>query len=208
MRVVLFGGAEVELGQVKQECKLIEAVILRVSPSQVLHIPFARTESSEPEWSDGWFERYIRIGPIEYLNANNQEDIKKAKHPLVFISGGHEHRNLMKKICSNPRLLELVRSAEYIIGESAGSMILGEYFWGREGGEQKIQRGLGVIKNTGIVAHYTQRSRQQNLRDLVQETNIQYGIGIDSMTAIEFNLDDFPAPYEKIGSGSIEIVGK
>jgi hypothetical protein len=113
MRVALFGGAEVELGQVEQECKLIEDVIVRVSPSQVLHIPFARTEVSEPEWSDGWFERYIHIGPIEYLNANNQEDIKKAKHPLVFISGGREHKNLMEKICTIPGLLELVRSAEY-----------------------------------------------------------------------------------------------
>jgi hypothetical protein len=71
MQIYLFGGAEVGQGQFLSQLKLIEQVILKCKPKQVLHIPFARTIATEKEWKDGWFKRYIDIGEIEYLNAAN-----------------------------------------------------------------------------------------------------------------------------------------
>jgi len=44
MKIFLFGGAEVNLGQVVPELKLIEKVLKKLKPKQILHIPFARTK--------------------------------------------------------------------------------------------------------------------------------------------------------------------
>ncbi|MBU2235674.1 hypothetical protein KKA01_01290 [Patescibacteria group bacterium] len=41
MKVILFGGAEVKLGQVKLELKQIENVIKRLKVKQILSVPFA-----------------------------------------------------------------------------------------------------------------------------------------------------------------------
>jgi cyanophycinase-like exopeptidase len=66
-------------------------------------------------------------------------------------------------------------------------------------------KGLGMIKNTVIVPHYTERKRQEALVQLMKQAKVAYGIGIDCMTAIEFELDKFPNEYRKIGAGAIEI---
>jgi len=204
MKVFLFGGAEP--GQVARELKLIEKVIKRLGVKQVLHIPFARTQTQEIEWSGDWFHRHIHLPGINYLNAANKSDINKARSPLVFISGGSEHVNLIKKIKSNSRLLNLIKNASYIIGESAGAMVLGTYFRsGRRDGPRRLLRGLGIIKNIIIEPHYTEKKRQTMLVQEMKQAKARYGIGIDSLTAIEFELDKFPKEYKKIGSGSIEI---
>lgn len=61
MKVILFGGAEVNLGQVKPELKLIEKVIKRLKVKQIFHIPFARTKAVEKEWSGNWFQKNIHV---------------------------------------------------------------------------------------------------------------------------------------------------
>jgi len=206
MKVILFGGAEVSLGQVVPEIRLMGTVIQQTGAKQVLHIPYARIAVSEDEWSGDWFGRNIHIDGREYLNANNEEDIEKAQSPLIFISGGHEHANLIEKIQANPRLLELIKNAEIVIGESAGSMALGEYFRSaRIDGSRTILKGLGIIKDTLIMPHYTERKLQDALTDAMKQSGVRYGIGIDAMTAIEFNLDEFPEKYTTIGLGSVTL---
>ena len=203
MKLILFGGAD---GRAVEEIKLIGQVINRIKPKQVLHVPFARTSSSQADWSGDWFNRNIILDETIYLNAANEGDIAQADRPLIFISGGSEHISLYNKITSTPRLLQLVTTAEYIIGESAGSMALGEYQWsGKLDGPLKLMKGLGIIKNTIIVPHYTERNLQGKLKQGMKESGLKYGLGIDSMTAIEFELDEFPEKYNKIGDGSIFI---
>lgn len=204
MRLFLFGGAEP--GQAAKELKLIQKVIKRLGVKQVLHVPFARTIATEAEWSGDWYHRCVDLPAVEYLNAKNQADITKARAPLIFISGGSEHVNLIKKITANPRLLKLIKKADYIIGESAGAKVLGTYFRsGKLDGPVRLLRGLGIIENTIIEPHYTQRNRQAVLVQAMKQTRARYGLGIDSLTAIEFELDKFPKAYKKIGSGAVVL---
>ena len=203
MKLILFGGAELRQGQFLPQLKLIEQVINGIKPRQVLHIPFARVVATEVEWGGDWFNKNIHLDNTLYLNANNEGDLEKADHPLIFISGGKDHINLLAKIRSIPGLLEFIKNAEYIIGESAGSMVMGTYL--REGGEEKIIPGLDIIKSTIIEPHYTERNRQALLEREMKENNLSFGVGIDCVTAIMFNLDEFPEKYKKIGNGLVEI---
>ncbi len=206
MKLFLFGGAEVDLNQAVPEIKMIGELINQLGPEQVLHIPFARTVATEADWTGDWFNRNITLNATEYLNAANPGDIAKADHPLIFISGGREHVNLYEKIIADPRLLELIRTAEYIIGESAGSTVLGEYRrignLDQPGG---LLKGLDIIKDTVIVPHYSERNRQEALIRDMEEGGARYGIGIDCLTAIVLEPDKFPGEYGKIGTGLVDV---
>ena len=184
---------------------LIEETIRQTGIKEVLHIPFARTIATEPEWEGDWFSQYIHIDGLIYLNAANPEDIQKAKAPLIFINGGSKNRNLLQQLLQRPELIEIIKNADVIIGESAGSMILGEQL--RVVREDKIElfEGLGIIKNTIIEPHYGERKRQPLLLQELKESGLKYGIGIDCDTAIHFELDEFPQKYEKIGDGVVEV---
>lgn len=205
MKLFLFGGAE--FGEASAELKMIEWVIKSIAPKQLLHVPFARTkDGSREEWNGDWFGRNISIPDVEYLNANNSEDVAKAIDPVIFISGWKEHENLINSINANPRLLELIRNASYIIGESAGSKVLGTHYGSEDSeGNLVLLPSLGIIKNTVLEWHYTQRNKENKLDRAMQETNAQYGIGIDSCTAMVFELEQFPEKYEKIWDGAIVI---
>ena len=206
MKLFLFWGSETELWQFLPQLKLIEKVIQDINPKQVLHIPFARTIASEPEWEDGWFKKHINIKEAKYLNAKNEDDINKADNPLIFISGGWKNLNLINQIKGDTKLLKLVNNATIIIGESAWAKILCEYF-SKKGNDENsdILPGLNIIKNTIIEPHYTERWRQNILIKNLEQSWVRYGIGIDSATAIELDTEEFPNKYKKIGDGKIDI---
>lgn len=175
---------------------------------QVLHIAFARTTVDEEAWLPGWFSRCVELDAgVDYLAAENKEDLAKADKPLVFISGGSQVLNLKEKLEEEPKLLSLVKNAPFIIGESAGAKILGQFFRKQTGeNEYEMHKGLGIIKDTVIEGHYTQRNRKEILKTIVNNTNVKYGIGVDSITALVFELDQFPESFEKIGKGLAEII--
>jgi len=206
MKLYLFGGAEVELGQVEPELKLIEGVIKSLPVKQILHIPFARTTATETEWSGDWIHRYMELGNLQYLNAENEEDIAKAKSPLIFISGGSNSPRLIEKTIGDHRLMKLISNSPYIIGEAAGSKALGEYLRSKGNNpESSIISGLGIIKDTIIEPHYTERGRQELLTQSMEKSNAHIGVGIDAMTAIAFELNEFPKKYETIGLGKVVV---
>jgi peptidase E len=206
MKLYLFGGAEVKLGQVPIELKQIEEVIRSTKARQVLHIPFARTVSGEPEWQGDWFTRNIHLPEVVYLNASRPADLDQADAPLVFISGGSEHVNLIESITGNPRIEELIRNAKVIIGESAGSMVLGEYWrTGSTEGPRRMIKGLGILKNTVVEPHYTERNNRESLLLGMKETGARYGLGIDCLTAMVVDAETFPDQYTKIGSGLLVV---
>jgi peptidase E len=206
MKLFLFGGSEIDKGQFLPQLKLIETVILECKPKQVLHVPFARTIAKEVEWEGDWFNKYIILNGIEYLNAAKPEDIERAKNPLVFLNGGGENINLFEKINSNKRLLDLVMNADYLIGESAGAKILGKYFRAIGGDDNsQMMPGLNIIKDSVIEPHYTERNRQPLLIKDLKDSDAKYGLGVDSMTAVVFEVNDFPNKITRIGEGSYEL---
>jgi len=209
MKLYLFGWADTNMEDINKEFKLIETIINKIHPKQILHLPFAR--SPETETMLGWPDRFIKlvnIQGIEYLNAKNPEDIDKADNPLIIMTGGWQTANLLDKIQWSPKLLRLINNAKHIIGESSGSMILATYARVKNRTWTSLIQTLWIIKDTIIEPHYTQKNRQKLLTEEIQEKNMHYGIWIDEGTGIEFNPKTFPHEWKKIGQGNIEIKEK
>ncbi|MBI4973615.1 Type 1 glutamine amidotransferase-like domain-containing protein [Candidatus Roizmanbacteria bacterium] len=205
MKLYLFGGAETQLNQAPLLKKQIKDVILSLKPQQIFHVPFARLHPSEEVWKEGWFKETMKDSGVEILDARIEKDILKATNPLIFINGGHGCYDLLNGVRNDKRILQLILIAEYIVAESAGSKLMGE---GQRGGnnEHKIIDGLGILKNTIIEPHYTERGRQQLLKDEIKLSGMKYGVGIDSITALVVDPQEFPAKWEKIGVGNVDII--
>lgn len=209
MKLFLFGGAETDQGQAPTLIQLINDVIAEIKPKQLLHIPYARIKVPKGEediWGEGWVSRDLNLDGIDLLDARNEGDLKKANMPTIFMNGGPQGDLLFKKITSDKRLHELVMSADYIIGESAGSMICAEYRPTYRNDRTVTTNGLGILKETIIEAHYTERDRHQALRDEMRKVKAKYGIGIDSITGIVINTKTYPDEYQVIGNGLVELI--
>ncbi len=209
MKLYLFGGAETQLGQVDPLIHLINQVILDIKPNQLLHVPYARLKVPKGEenfWGEGWVRSKLNLKGIELLDARIDDDLSRALKPVVFINGGPERKQLIDTITLNKRLNGLILNADYLIGESAGSMVVGEYQRDFQGIKTVIIKGLGILKSTIIEPHYTERGRHQALRNEMKESNAQYGIGIDSVTGIVIDTDKYPDDYKVIGNGLVEFV--
>lgn len=204
MKLYLFGGAEIPLHQVEPLKTLIKSVIVDLCPTSVLHIPFARLNPTEEEWKEGWFKVTMQNTEINLLDARNTADIDKAANSVLFINGGIGRYDLINGIMNNRKLLQLIKNAQYIVGESAGSMVMGEYQRGARG-ESTIIKGLGILKNTIIEPHYSERNSQQLLVDGMKKSGMKYGIGIDCVTAIVVNPQEFPDKWSKIGNGKVDV---
>lgn len=67
MKLYLFGGAEVELGQVEALIGSINQAISEIKPKQLLHVPYARLhvpKGEEDFWGEGWVRsKLINGGP-------------------------------------------------------------------------------------------------------------------------------------------------
>ena len=209
MKLFLFGGCETELGQAPQLKQMINNVIQELKPKQLLHLPFARMDIPEGEeevWGHGWVERDLDLEGIELLDARKQEDIDKADKPLIFANGGPQHNLLYDSITQNKKLYDLVMKANYYIGESAGSCVTAEYRRTWDGDEPVIKKGLGILPDTIIKAHYAARQRQQALRDHQKLAGATIGLGIDSLAAIIVDTASYPDKYEIIGNSLVEMI--
>jgi cyanophycinase-like exopeptidase len=211
MKLYLFGGAETKKGEAPILKRLINEVLTQLKPKQLLHIPYARIEVPEGEewtWGEGWVKKELKLEGIKLLDARNEKDLAHAKNPAIFMNGGPDIDFLYEKIASDKRLHYLVTNANYIISESAGSMVTGEYRLTYKTDPPTTTKGLGILKNTIIEPHYTQRGRQQALRKEMKECGAKYGIGIDSITGIVIDTKTYPEKYEVLGNGLVELIKK
>jgi cyanophycinase-like exopeptidase len=206
MKLFLFGGAEIETPDVSPGVlkDLIKKTLTELNPQSILHVPFARLHSFEEEWKEGWFKEEMTDTGITILDARSDSDIAKATDSVIFINGGIERKELINSINRNPLLHDLILSAKFIVAESAGSMIMGEYMTADRSGNEII-KALGVLKNTIIEVHYSERNRQDLLFEDMRKTGMKYGIGIDCATALVVDPLDFPKKYEKIGVGKVYL---
>lgn len=211
MKLYLFGGAETDKGQAPILKQLINDALVEIKPQQLLHVPFARTNIPEGEgdvWGEGWVKRDLDLRGIELLDARNTVDLHRAKDYAIFMNGGLQRDLLRKIIVDNSLLYDLVMNANYIIGESAGSMICGQYMRIYQDDRARTVESLGILPSTIIEAHYSQRKRHQQLRDEMKETGAKYGIGIDSITGIVIDTKTYPKDYQVMGEGIVELVTK
>ncbi|MBI5151612.1 MAG: Type 1 glutamine amidotransferase-like domain-containing protein [Candidatus Pacebacteria bacterium] len=204
MKLFLFGGAELNLGQGQPLKDLIKRTIQRLHPTSILHIPFARLHPTEEAFKEGWFKEIMQNTGIEILDARIETDVEKAHHPLVFINGGHDKADLIEGIKNNKKILNIILNADYIVSESSGSMVTAEYMKLDKKGEE-IVRGLGILKDTIIEPHYSERNSQHLLIHEMKQAHAKYGIGIDCVTAIVIDPATFPSTWDKIGDGNVEV---
>lgn len=200
MRLFLFGGG---FGEVKY----FEDILNSLDVKEILHIPFARTGNGEGPWEGDWFNRNIKLKHAQYFNAQKKEDIALVTKPLILLSGGRQSARLLEKIQNDSILLKLIHNADYIVAESAGAKILGEYV---RVGDDKVQfglvKGLGIVKDTIIEPHYFEKDRVNLLKSEIEEKNVKYGLGIESVSGIEFDPLEFPDKYNKLGEGVFRII--
>jgi hypothetical protein len=208
MRLFLFGGS---IGDAEENVQKLlyyfENIFNNLEVDEILHIPFARTDGGREAWEGDWFNRNIKLNKARYFNAKNEKDIVQVTNPLILISGGRQSANLLDKIKGNPLLLKLIQNAQYIVAESAGAKILGEYV--RVGNDKvsfDLVKGLGIVKDTIIEPHYFEKNREGLLESEMKEASVKYGLGIDSMSGVEFELDEFPYKYNKLGNALFEII--
>lgn len=208
MKLYLFGGAEIDQNPnyLKEQ---INEILREIKPKQFLHIPYARVvvpEGEENIWGEGWVKRDLDLDGIELLDASVEANLNKANNPLIFINGGKQRDNVYDKIVENEKLYSLVMNAGVLVGESAGSMVCGEFRRTYRNDKGINVQGLGILKNTIIEPHYTQRSRELSLRNEMKECGAKYGLGIDSFTAAVIDTEIYPDKIEKIGKGLVDFV--
>ena len=210
MKLYLFWWAEMHLWEFLPQIKLIEKVIQKIKPKQILLIPFARTKvnQQEPEWADGWFLKNIDIGDAWFFDASKSIDLNTLNNPLIVISGWWQSENLLKKLNKNQALLKLVLNASCIIGESAGAKILWEKtrLRSKETWEYFLWAGLNILKNTIIEPHYRSQKREAILKEVKEKTGMKYGVWIDSCTALITDTNTFPKKYKKIGKWEVHLI--
>jgi len=211
MKMYLFGGAELGFSQVEPLKKLIKEIIIKENPKQILHIPFARLVPSEDDlregWTPGWFKELMIDTNIEILDGGNEEDILKAKSPAIFINGGHGRFDLINALKNNPSLMKYIKNTSLIVSESAGSMAMGQCLRRNRAGEgNEIIDGVGLLKDTIIEPHYTERHSEQLLLDEMKASKMSFGIGIDCVTALVLDPKEFPNKWEKLGPGNVYVI--
>lgn len=204
MKLYLFGGAELQLGHGPRLKELIKETILGLNPKTIVHVPFARLNPTEEDFKEGWFKELMKDSHIPILDARSKNDLKKAVDPVIFINGGHGRYDLINMINADSRLLHMIINAKCIVAESSGAKVLAEYQSGARG-ENKIIEGIGVLKNTIIEPHYTERGSQKLLAQEMKKSKMKYGIGIDCITGIVIDTEEFPDKWEKIGDGTVDV---
>lgn len=204
MKLFLFGGAELENNQVSKLKNLIKETLISQNPKKILHVPFARLSTVEEEWKEGWFKEIMANTGIRILDARVEDDLAQADGAGIFINGGHGKNDLLNAINSNQKLRNIILSSEFIVAESAGSAITGEYLRVSDDGKV-IEKGLGILKKTIIEPHFTQRNRKELLLSEIKKSKMKYGLGIDSVTGIIVDPGEFPLKWNKVGEGNVFI---
>ncbi|MDP2103499.1 MAG: Type 1 glutamine amidotransferase-like domain-containing protein [Candidatus Gracilibacteria bacterium] len=202
MKLYLGGGWNPEGGTeaLRKAHSCVEEIFRKERTKQVLHIPFARTgimKKNRNSFGPQEFGPYIENLGVEYLNAMYFEDIEKFDGDTIYINGGNDCEFLMQ-MCKNEKLLQAISGAKIIIGESCGSMIMGEYFLNNTRSE--YIKGLGYVVNTIIEPHFSQKNKTGRLRNGMNVNDVKVGLGIDENTFIKYENGTYG---EVVGFGNV-----
>jgi len=188
--------------------KSIRDIISATGTKDVLHVPFARMKTvpeDNGEWDEGWFAKLMSDTGIPVFDAGKSPDVGKSSGETIFINGGRGRIDLLESVENSRRLLDKILNAKFIVAESAGSMLMGEYMRvSREDGS--VVKALGILKNTVIEPHYTERGYNKFLPEDMKKSGVKYGLGIDSATGIATDPKLFPDQWEKLGPGNVYII--
>lgn len=184
--------------------KSVRNFIVRKNIIQVLFIGTA-AETHPGLLGLQFFKDKIKLPDnVQVLNAENNKDLVLAKSPAVYVLGGSKQVELMNFIHNNPKLENIILTSPYYFGESMGAKLVGSKLRVGATGTPLVA-GLEILKDTIIEGHYTQKKRQQALKDEVKIGNLKYGLGIDEDAEVVTTPETFPK-YQKLGPGLVELI--
>lgn len=199
IRVSLGGGAEFARDEKYDEyylnkkamCNAIYEYLKLSDKGSFLLVVDARTANYGKSAKERYQEEHEKVSKImkelgsdaKVLKSTLSSSLIKAyKNTLpVMVLGGDTNvllnavtkkRKPLKSGKEVPSIEKIIRKAfkkSFYTGDSAGAMILGEYFY--SSGGQKLVKALGILKDTIFVGHYRDRykytGRMQNISELL-----------------------------------------
>lgn len=203
MELHLSGGRNYN-GQKQIYWKQIKEFIFKKNISKILFVGTASETHLGPEALTFFKENIDLPKTVDVFDAEVENELAKAEAPMVYILGGHRQIELLDFINKNTNLDSAIRTCHYYFGESMGAKLVGSKFRiGESGGP--LAHGLGILESTIIEAHYTQKKRQQALKDEVKNGKLKYGLGIDEDAEVVTTPETFPE-FQKFGPGLAELI--
>lgn len=150
---------------------------------------------TEEEGQAQFYEQWIQWKPasVEVLHTRRRD---RANDPAftaplrratgVWFTGGKQGRlvDVYEDTLVQKELQALLKRGGTIGGNCAGAMALGELMI-QEGKDPVIVRsGLGIVPKLIVDSHFLERNRITRLRELIDEHDDHFGIGIDPQTAV------------------------
>jgi hypothetical protein len=141
---------------------------------------------------------------IQVLDAEIETNIILVNNPTVYVLGGMKQLELINFVTTHPKLENLIRTCPYYFGESMGAKLIGSKLRVGAPGTPLVA-GLGILENTIIEGHYSQKQRREVLRDEVKSGNLKFGLGIDEDAEVLTTPELFPK-FQKLGPGIVELI--
>ena len=207
-KIALVGGDEFTA-----ECESMDRALLdmlSLSKPRITVIPTAASHENPGKAALNGISYFSNLGAdvtqLMVLNdseANDEKFLQPIENTDVIYFTGGDPKYLLKILSGSlflKKVLEAISNGIYIIGSSAGAMVLGTYMW-----HNKWSKCLGIVKNVAVLPHhenahpaliYEKFSKYVN-QDLIL-------LGIDSKTCAVKGTDK----WEILGNGGIIIYTK
>lgn len=203
MELHLVGGRNYN-GQKQTYWKLVREFIVSKNITRILFIGTASESHVGPE-ALIFFKNNINLPEqVQVLDAEIENELATVHGSTVYVLGGHRQLELLDFIHKTPVLENAIRTCPYYFGESMGAKLVGSKMRVGENASPLVS-GLGILKDTVIEGHYSQKQRQQSLKDEVKVGNLKYGLGIDEDAEVVTTPETFPK-FRKNGPGIVEII--
>ena len=180
----------------------IDREILRTLPAhpRVVILPTAAGGENPEEWAYRGVEHFTRLGArsvgLMVLNWSHAEDptnvTEVERADLVYLSGGKPAR-LLAALEGSPLwrgVLLARRRGGWIVGASAGAMVLGDWSLvhapGAGDGTPTVWTiGLGILQGIAVVPHYDRWVEAEELMNEIAGSCTVFGVAEDSAVLLD-----------------------
>ena len=180
----------------------IDGEILRSLPRhpRVVILPTAAGGEDPEDWAYRGVEHFTRLGAravalmvLDWSHAEDPQHVAEVSNAdLVYLSGGKPAR-LLSALEGSPLwrgVLEARRRGGWIVGASAGAMVLGDWTLVHSqvdphGTPTDWTIGLGILQGMAVVPHYDRWEEAERLADDIAGSCTVLGIAEDSAILLD-----------------------
>ena len=207
-KIVLVGGDEFTQG-----CELMDSALLEMlSPNKprITVIPTAAAHENPGKAGSNGISYFSNLqADVSQLmvltdsEANDEKFLQPIDNTDVIYFTGGDPQYLLKILSGSlflKKILKAIGNGVYVIGSSAGAMVLGTYMW-----HTKWSKCLGIVKNIAVLPHHENADPTLVYEKLYKYVNQDLILlGIDSKTCAVKGTDK----WEVLGNGGIIIYRK